>query len=120
MSEKIIAYVDKTVVKVTGLKVQGFKPVKLEEVLSSKIGRPVRVIGVTSNSLQMDIYGLEPEAILEDSDGFIKAVSLVPGLTASEVVQIDKAEKAVTVPVEELAKNRSSACPKERWVKSNE
>lgn len=120
MSEKIIAYVDKTVVKLTGLKIQGLKPFKLEEFLSSKIGRPVRVIGVTSDSLQMDIYGLEPEAVLEDKEGFIKAISLVPGITASEVVQIEKAEKAVTVPVEELARNRSSACPKERWIKNNE
>lgn len=115
MAQRIIAYVDKTIVKITGLKIEGIKPIELETILRDKIGRPVRVIGVTSESLQLDVYGLEPEAVLQDEKGIIRAISLAPGLTATEVAQISQAEKARQVDLTVLAQGSVSACPKERW-----
>lgn len=116
MAERIIAYVDKTVIKITGLKIEGIKPVHLEKLLKEKLGRPARVIGVTSEALQLDVYGLEPEAILADEQGIITAISLAEGITATEVARIDAAEKALEVDIERLAKGPVSACPKERWL----
>jgi hypothetical protein len=116
MNEKIIAYLDKTIIKITGLQIKGLKPNVLEELVAKHIGRPVRVIGVTSETLQLDVYGLEPEAIMRDEQGIIKAISLVEGLTASDITQIDRAEKAAAVAVEELAKSIEASCPKERWL----
>ncbi|MDX9872322.1 MAG: hypothetical protein RBT41_07875 [Clostridia bacterium] len=116
MTERIIAYVDKTVVKITGLKIKGMKPVELEKALQEKLGRPARVIGVTSSSLQLDVYGLEPEAILGDEQGIITAISLTEGVTAAEVARIDTAEKALEADVDLLAQGPVSACPKERWL----
>jgi hypothetical protein len=115
MNQRIIAYVDKTIVKITGLQVTGVKPAELEGILREKVGRPVRVIGVTSESLQLDIYGLEPEAIMQDEKGIIKAISLVPGLTATDVARIDQAEKAQQVDLATLAQCPDRSCPKERW-----
>lgn len=115
MTERIIAYVDKTIVKITGLRIKGIKPFEVEKILQERIGRTVRVIGITGDSLQLDIYGLEPEAIRLDEQGIIQAISLIPGLTATEVTQIDRAEKARRVDIIELTEVAESACPKERW-----
>lgn len=116
MEDKIVAYVDKTIVKITGIRIQGIKPVDLEQAVAQKIGCPVRVIGVSSESIQMDIYGLEPEAVLRDEAGLIRTISLIPGLTATDVAQIATAEKAREISAEELAKRTRTSCPKENWV----
>jgi hypothetical protein len=116
MSERIIAYVDKTVVKISGLKIEGIKPIEIERVLRERVKRPVRVIGVTSDSLQLDIYGLEPDAIMRDEEGIIKAISLAPGLSGTEVAQIDQAEKAQQVDIATLSERINKACAKERWL----
>lgn len=116
VEDKIVAYIDKTIVKITGIRIQGIKPVDLEKAVAEKLGCPVRVIGVSSHSLQMDIYGLEPESVLRDEKGLIRIISLIPGLTASDVAQIVTAEKAREVSAEELAKKPRASCPKENWV----
>jgi predicted nucleic acid-binding protein len=116
LEDKIIAYVDKTIVKITGIRVHGIKPVDLEKAVAQSIGSPVRVIGVSSESIQMDIYGLEPEAVLRDATGLIRTISLIPGLTATDVAQIATAEKAREISAEELAKRTRTSCPKENWV----
>lgn len=114
MTDRIVAYIDKTIVKISGIKVQGIKPIEVEKLVSERIGRPIRVIGVTSDSLEMDVYGLEPEAILRDNTGIIKAISMVPGLLAADVARIDSAEKAQPVSAEELTRSGGAACPRER------
>lgn len=116
MEDKIVAYVDKTIVKIIGIRIQGIKPVDLEKAVTKEIGCPVRVIGVSSESIQMDIYGLEPEAVLRNEKGLIQTISLIPGLTASDVAQIVTAEKAREISAEELAKRTRTSCPKENWV----
>lgn len=114
MADRIVAYIDKTIVKISGIRVQGIKPLDVEKLVAQRIGRPIRVIGVTSDSLEMDVYGLEPEAVLRDDAGIIKAISLAPGLLATDVARIDSAEKAQPVAAEELAGASGAACPRER------
>ncbi|MDR3560341.1 MAG: hypothetical protein P4N59_02705 [Negativicutes bacterium] len=116
MDDKIIAYVDKTIVKITGITVCGIKPNELEVAVAQRIGCPVRVIGVSSSHIQMDIYGLEPEAVMRDEEGIIKAISVMPGLTASEVAGIASAQKAREVSAEQLAGRTRGSCGKENWV----
>ncbi|TYP55455.1 hypothetical protein [Thermosediminibacter litoriperuensis] len=113
----VIVYVDKTMVKITGVKVKGLKPFELELTLKNLIGRPVRVIGVTADSVEMDVYGLAPEAIYKNEEGIVKAVSTVSGITASDVMRIASAEKAVEVSIEEIPRGEYNGCARERWLK---
>lgn len=113
MATRIIALVDKTVVRVTGLEIKGVKPSEVEGILTSALGRVARVIGVAGDSLEFDVYGLEPEAVLKGSDDLIKAIALAEGVKATEVAGVDTAERVRTFPVEELARRRM-ACAGER------
>lgn len=115
--DSIIAYVDKTIVRITGLTICGLKPNLVEKTLAEYINHPVRVIGVTSDSLQMDIYGLEEEAVLRDEEGIVKVISTVPGLLATEVAKIDRTDSIRTVTADQLLKMDKAVCAKERWLK---
>lgn len=115
VAHRIIAVVDKTVVRVTGLEVRGMKPQDVEAHLSRALGRPARVIGVAGDSLEFDVYGLSPEAVLMDSHNVIRAIALADGVRATEVAQVDQAEKARTFSVEELAgRVQAGGCAGER------
>ena len=114
--EHVIAYADKTVLKISGVKVKGLKPEDLEEKMNTLFQRPVRLIGVTSDSVEMDVYSLEPEQILENQEGLITAISMVPGLTATEVVQIASAEKARAVSADQIVPGLGQGCARERWL----
>jgi hypothetical protein len=116
MNEKIIAFVDKTVVKITGLSMKGVKPFELEDILQNRLNRAVRVIGVSGTDLKLDVYGLAPEEILADEKGIISALSLSKGVFATDVAQIAEAERAREVPIEELEKTPNDGCPRERHL----
>ena len=81
--ENIIVYTDKTVVKVQGLDVKGLDTRALEKILMDKFHSVVRVIGVTGSSIDMDIYGIDPEQIQKDEHGLIQAISTTEGVTAT-------------------------------------
>lgn len=114
---RVIVYVDKTIVKITGIEVKGLKPFELEMTLKNLLGRSVRVIGVTAESIEMDVYGLSPESIYKNEEGIIKVISMVEGITAKDVMRIASAEKSVEVSVEELPKGEYYGCSRERWLK---
>jgi len=116
MDNRIIAHIDKTVVSIGGIEVKGLRPIDLERKLEETIERKVRIIGVAGDSIQMDIYGMEPEAIFKSEEGIVKAVSLVEGILASEVIKISSAEKIVQVDIDDIPKGYSSGCQKERWI----
>lgn len=116
METHIIAYVDKTVIKIKGLEIMGMKPFQIEEVLKEIVGRPIRVIGVTGDSIEMDVYGLEPEAILKSEEGIINAISTVEGISATDVARIDSAAKAIEIDVDKIPKGENYGCAKERWL----
>jgi translation elongation factor EF-1beta len=115
MDNSVIAYIDKTVVRIKGVDVRGLKPFELEKKLSEFIQRGIRVIGVTGESIEMDIYNIDPEAILKDESGIIKAISAVEGITATELTKIDSARKIVEVDVNSIPKGQQYGCQKERW-----
>lgn len=116
MEAGIIAYVDKTVVKICGLKVSGLKPYELEKKIENVIDKRVRIIGVTGNSIDMDIYGLDSESIYENELGIIEAISMTEGITAMEVMKINSAEKIVEIDYENIPKGEYNGCIKERWI----
>ncbi len=118
MEVGIIAYVDKTVVKIGGIKVTGLKPYELEKKIEEVIDKRVRIIGVTGNSIDMDVYGLDEKSIYENEQGIIKAISITEGITASEVIKIDSAEKIVEVDYENIPTGDYDGCIKERWLNS--
>ena len=116
MEVGIIAYVDKTVVKIRGLKVTGLKPYELEKRIEDVIDSRVRIIGVTGNSIDMDIYGMDKDAVFENESGIIEAISITEGITALDVMKIDSAEKILEVDYENIPTGQYSGCAKERWI----
>lgn len=116
MESSIIAYVDKTVVKISGVKIKGLKPYELEENLRESVGRPIRVIGVTGESIEMDVYGLDPEAIYKDENGIVKVIAATEGITAEDVIKIDSAKKAIEVSIDKVPRGYTNGCAKERWL----
>ncbi len=117
MSTRIIALADKTVVSVVGLEVHGLRPGDLEGVLQERTGRVVRVIGVTGDSVQMDVYGLAPEDVLRDERGIVRAVSAVEGIRATEVASILSAHRPRELTLDDLRQGDSRGCHGERWMK---
>lgn len=111
----VIAHADKTVLKIHGIKVKGLNARALEEALTSRLKSLVRVIGVTGESVEMDVYGLDEQSILKDEDGIIRAVSLTEGITATEVTKIASSSKIVSVDYNVIP-NLRAGCAKERWV----
>ncbi|MDF2616824.1 MAG: uncharacterized protein K0Q47_1479 [Sedimentibacter sp.] len=116
MNTGIIAYVDKTVVKIRGLRVTGLKPYELEKKIEDVIDKRVRVIGVTGESIDMDIYGLDKSSIYENEAGIVEAISITEGITALEVIKIDSAEEIVEIDYEKVPKGEYYGCARERWL----
>ncbi|MEL7625128.1 MAG: hypothetical protein AAGU12_16310 [Clostridiales bacterium] len=113
----VIAYADKTVLKISGLQVKGLDTRSLEGLLTAKLNTIVRVIGVTGSSLDMDVYGIDPQQLLKDEEGIIAAVSLSQGITATEVAEIAEAKRIVEVGYSELEGKTQTSCARERWIR---
>lgn len=116
MDAGVIAYVDKTVVKIRGLKVKGLKPHELEERIEEIIDSRIRIIGVTGTSVDMDIYGMDKEIVFENESGIIEAISMTEGITPLEVIEISSAEKILEIDYEDIPRGEYSGCAKERWL----
>ena len=116
MTERILVQVDKTVVKVTGVSVSGLDTRQLEKLLRDALGNMVRVIGVTGESVSLDVYGLDAEAVLRAGDGIITAVSLADGITAEDVIRLDSVQSIRNVPIDAVPEHRPGQCLKERWL----
>ena len=110
----VIALADKTVLKIQGLRIKGLDLGKLEETLTAKLQSVVRIIGVTGQSLHMDVYGVDEERFLKDSNGIIKTISLFEGITATEVTEMAYAEKIVAVDFQAIP-HKPAGCAAERW-----
>lgn len=114
---KIIVQVDKTVVKVTGLEVKGLNIQQLEEIIIDKLKSVIRIIGVTGNSIEMDVYGVEEEDILREQDGIIKAISLADGITVSDLSALSSVKKIQSVDINAIPEYIEGGCKGERWQK---
>ena len=117
--EQVIVHVDKTVLKIHGINVKGLNARTLEEKLSRQLKSTVRVIGVTGDSIDMDVYGMDEESILKDEFGIIRAISLADGITATELTKIAYAKKIVSVNFDRILE-LPVGCAKERWLDAAE
>lgn len=113
---QVIVYSDKTVLKISGLKIRGLNTRELERVLAEKLNSFVRVIGVTGTNIDMDVYGISPEQLQRDKDGILQAVSTVEGITATELIELSHAERALPVDFNSIPSNDNVACARERWM----
>ena len=118
-AEYVIAHVDKTVLKIHGLRIKGLNARALEEKLADRLKSVVRVIGVTGCSIDMDIYGLDEQSILKDERGIIRSISLSEGITATELSQIAYAKKIVSVDYNNIP-DSNQGCSRVRWTHLNE
>ena len=114
-SEKIIAFADKTVFSIKGLEVKGLNTEQLEDILTKKLGTLVRVIGVTSSRIEMDVYGIAPEQIKRDENDVIKAVACAEGITLTDLAQIESNERIVEVDLNSIGAADAPYCARERW-----
>ncbi|MDK2918178.1 MAG: hypothetical protein PWQ37_911 [Candidatus Petromonas sp.] len=114
---KVIVQVDKTVVKVTGLEVKGLNIQQLEEIINDKLKSVIRIIGVTGNSLEMDVYGVEEEDILREKSGLIKAIALADGITVSDLTKLSSVKKIQSVDINSVPDYIENGCMGERWQK---
>lgn len=120
MSEnQVIVYADKTVLKITGLKIQGLDTRSIESIMREKLGTIVRVIGVTGDEIDMDVYGIDADQILRDEQGIIHAVSAAEGIEVTDVVRLASAEHIVPVAWDSIKAREGQYCQKERWYRTN-
>ena len=114
--EYIIAYADKLILKINGLKINGLNTVELEKILFNKLKTFVRVIGVTGQNIEMDVYGIEPKDILKNESGIIESIALAEGITLTDLTKMVCSEKIVPVDFKEIPENPISECKMERWI----
>ncbi len=115
--EYIIAHADKLVMKISGLRVKGLNTKQLEQILMEKLHTLVRVIGVTGEDIEMDVYDIEPDQIRRNAKGLIETISLAEGITATEVTKLSCSEKILEVDFDQIPKQPISGCVKERWIR---
>lgn len=114
-SNKIIAFADKTVFSITGLSVKDLNTGQIEDILAEKMGAVVRVIGVTSGRIEMDVYGIDPAQILRDEHDVIQAVACAEGISLTDLAQVEHAEHIVEVDYESVVAPKGPYCARERW-----
>ena len=112
----IIAHADKSILKISGLTARGLNTRQLEEKLMERLNTLVRVIGVTGDKIDMDVYDAEPEQIRQNAGQVLEALSLTEGITASELVQISLSEKIIEVDFREIKDRSGVGCARERWL----
>ena len=117
MENDIIVFADKTVLRVRGLSIRGLDTRQVEQLLTERFGSFVRVIGVTGDSIDMDVYGVEPEQILRDEEGVIKTLATAQGITALDIAKLVSEEKIVTVHADDIQKPEGAYCARERWIR---
>lgn len=115
-SQFIIAHVDKTVLRISGLEIKGMNTRQLEEILSHRLKSFARVIGVTGEHIEMDVYNLDPEKIQKDANGVIQAIALADGITLTDLTKVSCNEKIKDVAFSEIPEEHISDCPRERWI----
>jgi hypothetical protein len=107
--------VDKTIVKITGLSVRGLNTRQLEDILRQRLQTLIRVIGVLGDSLEMDVYGLDEEAIRRNEAGLLEALALADGISVSDLTRLAGVERARRVDFDAIPPHGEKQCPAERW-----
>jgi hypothetical protein len=115
--ERIIIYVDKTVVKVVGLKIDRINLTEIEKKLIERLNRPVRVIGVSGEGLEFDVYEFSPEQVLKNEWNIVEVIAN-EGITGTEVARIVKAEQVPEIAFDDLVSitAQKGGCTAEKWL----
>ena len=113
---KIIVQVDKTVVKITGLSVKGLNTRQLEDILKQKLKTLIRVIGVLGDRIEMDVYGLDEEAIWRNEAGLIEAIALADGIRVTDITRMASVERIRQVDFDAIPPHSERQCLAERWM----
>lgn len=113
----IIAHADKLVLKISGVTIKGLNTVQLEKILAEKLHTFVRVIGVTGDNIEMDLYGIEPEQVRKNEEGLINSVALAEGISITDLTKMTCSEKIIKVDYNEIPDTPISDCAMERWIK---
>lgn len=119
-NSNIFVHVDKVVVRITGVTVKGLNTHHLESLLQERLKTMVRIIGVTGDSLEMDVYGLDESAILRDENGWIRAIALEEGITVTDLTQMEHVEKIREVQIDQIPDGSQVTCSAERWLITHE
>ena len=114
--EYIIAHAEKLVLKISGLEVKGLNTKMLEDILPEKLKTFVRVIGVTGEGIEMDVYGVEPEKIRRDEKGLMESIALAEGITVTDLAKMACSDKIVNVDYNSIPDEPKSSCAMERWI----
>lgn len=115
--EYIIAHADKSVLKISGLEVKGLNTRQLEEILAEKLHTFVRVIGVTGDNIEMDVYNIDPEQVRRNEKGLIESIVLTEGITVTDLTKMTCSDKIVEVDYDSIPDEPISDCAMERWMK---
>lgn len=116
----VIVYADKTVLKISGLKIKGLNTSSIEKIMRDRLNTIVRVIGVTGSEIDMDVYNIDPEQILRDEDGIIRAVATAEGIEVTDVVRLAGAERIHPVDWNCIPDWDGQYCQAERWFGNEE
>ena len=116
----VIVNVDKVVVKITGIQVQGLNITQLEETLQKKLKTMTRIIGVTGKSMEMDVYGLGESDIKRNKKGLIQAISLAEGIKVTELMKIASIKKIREIDIDNIPPYVEGGCAGERWMLTDE
>jgi hypothetical protein len=111
----VFAYADKTMLRISGLSVRGLNASRLEELLTRELNSQTRVIGVTGQSVELDVYGLDEANILRDEKKIIKAVALAEGITLTDLTSLACSGKTTAVEAAGLRRPAGPHCAGERW-----
>jgi hypothetical protein len=105
------------VLKISGLRIKGLNARNLERKLAEKLQALVRVIGVTGEAIEMDVYDIPPELVTKNAKGLIEIISLTEGVSVTEVANLSCSDSVVEVDFDQIPERPISSCAKERWIK---
>lgn len=116
--DKVIVYVDKTMLSISGIDIKGLNTYEVESLLKENLGQEARIIGVTSTNLQFDIYGASEVSLSEIAGSIVKVISMSEGITCSDIVEISDNDKVVEIEYNEIPHDEKiKGCIGERWIK---
>ncbi|QDR81993.1 hypothetical protein [Sporomusa termitida] len=115
--ERVIVYVDKTVVKVVGLKIDRINLTAIEKKLLERLNRPVRVIGVSGAGLEFDVYEFSPAQVFKNEGNIVEVIAN-EGITGAEVARIVQAEQVPEIAFDDLVSitAQQGGCTAEKWL----
>ena len=117
-NSKVIVYADKNMISISGISVKGLNTTQIEEMLTESIGQNTRIIGVTTENIEMDIYGAADYKLEDIAGKLLKVISLTDEITCSDIVSIASNGKLLEVDYKNIPSAEvGGGCVGERWIR---